>query len=1110
MTHKKYNYSVIALLTTLMLFLYLSCNRDLVDPKLATFPTTSEVFIDGFSAGLNYSAFGGSNVSAFDVDTEVKYKGPAAMRFDVPDSDDTRGAYAAGVFHAEGGRDLSSYSALTFWAKATESVSIDEIGFGFTFEETKYATAIYELSVSTGWNKYVIPIADPSKLNAERGLLYYIDTPEDGKGYSFWLDEVKFEKLGTIAHPKPAISDGQDQVVQAETGDKITIDGLSSIFNLPNGADQRVELGSGYFTFLSSSTSVAMVDELGVVSVIDSGTAVVTAKLGALDASGSLTITSVGKPIQPLEPAPIPTISPDSVISMFSNVYTDVKVDTWNPFWEFSTAEVADVKIDNDDVKRYKKLNFVGILTESEKIDATEMTHFHIDIWTPDPTDPPAAFKVLLVDFGADGNFGGGDDASHELSFTSPTLATEAWVSIDVPLSNFAGLTNRSNLAQLVLSGDLKNVFVDNVYFYISGGDTGLTAPEMAAPTPKQDAADVISVFSDTYTNLEGTNLNPDWGQATVVTEVSIEDNNTLLYTGLNYQGIELAMSQDVSEMEFLHLDFWTANSTALNAFLISNGPVETAYALTVPTSGWTSLDISLSAFSPVDLADLIQFKFDGNGNIYFDNIYFHKGGGITSEPIDAAPNPDRNAANVISIFSDAYTNVEGTDFNPDWGQSTIVTTEDVAGNNTLKYANFNYQGTQLGSTQDVSSMEFMHIDMWTADATVVQVTPISIATGESLFSLTPIAAGQWNSYDIPLSAFTDAGVSMNDLHQLKFDGQTGTNPSNIYLDNIYFYKEGSVATEPTEPAPLPTQDAANVISIFSDAYTNVEGTDFNPDWGQSTMVTTEDIAGNNTLKYANFNYQGTQLGSTQDVSSMEFMHIDFWTADATMVQVTPISITTGESLFTLMPITAGQWNSYDIPLSAFTDAGVSMNDVHQLKFDGQTGTNPSNIYLDNIYFYTEGGGMITMPTEAAPTPSLDSADVISIFSDAYSNLPGTNLNPDWGQATAVSEVTINENNTLLYSGLDYQGIQLENNLDVSGLTHIHIDYWSANSTALNVFLISTGPVETAKALTVPTSGWVSLDIPLTDFTQVNLADLIQLKFDGNGDIYIDNIYFRK
>jgi hypothetical protein len=44
-----------------------------------------------------------------------------------------------------------------------------------------------------------------------------------------------------------------------------------------------------------------------------------------------------------------------------------------------------------------------------------------------------------------------------------------------------------------------------------------------------------------------------------------------------------------------------------------------------VPTNaGWNSIEIPMSDFSPVILSNLIQMKFDGNGTIYLDNIYFH------------------------------------------------------------------------------------------------------------------------------------------------------------------------------------------------------------------------------------------------------------------------------------------------------------------------------------------------------------------------------------------------------------------------------------------------------------------------------------------------------
>ncbi|MEN0051383.1 MAG: hypothetical protein AAF806_30235, partial [Bacteroidota bacterium] len=194
--------------------------------------------------------------------------------------------------------------------------------------------------------------------------------------------------------------------------------------------------------------------------------------------------------------------------------------------------------------------------------------------------------------------------------------------SIDIPLNSFDPI-NLADVIQMKFEGN-GDIYLDNIYFYTEGsGDPNV--PNIAAPTPMDDAANVISIFSDAYDDIAGSDLNPNWGQATVVTTEEIEGNMTLLYSGLNYQGLQIGAPQNVAEMQFLHLDFWTNNSTALNVFLISGGPVETAYALDVPSSGWVSIDIPLSNFDPVNLADIIQFKFDGNGDIYLDNIYFKK-----------------------------------------------------------------------------------------------------------------------------------------------------------------------------------------------------------------------------------------------------------------------------------------------------------------------------------------------------------------------------------------------------------------------------------------------------------------------------------------------------
>lgn len=156
-------------------------------------------------------------------------------------------------------------------------------------------------------------------------------------------------------------------------------------------------------------------------------------------------------------------------------------------------------------------------------------------------------------------------------------------------------------------------------------------------------------------------------------------------------------------------------------------------------------------------------------------------------------------------------------------------------------------------------------------------------------------------------------------------------------------------------------------------------------------------------------------------------------------------------------------------------------------------------------------------PTTAPATPSAAVPDVISIYSDAYTQTAGVNLNPNWGQSTAVTEETIANNKVQKYTSFNYQGIDFSNNpINVSsaaGFTQLHVDFWSADATAVKVFLISAGPVEQAVDVPLTASAWKSIDIPLSSFTTPNRAAIIQLKLvaePSGKTVFFDNIYFKK
>lgn len=326
--------------------------------------------------------------------------------------------------------------------------------------------------------------------------------------------------------------------------------------------------------------------------------------------------------------APVPTIPAANVISMFSDSYTNVTVDTWRTSW--SQANLEDIEISGNKTKKYSALNFVGIEATTTPINASAMTFFHADIWSSDLTE----FKVKLVDFGADGAFGGGDDKEHEITILNPEK--EKWVSLDIPLSDFTGLTTRSHIAQLIFVGGPSGnttVYVDNVFFYNLNGSI------TAAPTPNVAAANVISMFSEAYTNVAVDTWRTSWSSATL-TDLNINGNATKKYSALDFVGIETTTTPiNATAMTHFHTDVWSSDFTDFKVKLVDlgangvfGGGDDVEHEITIPSpvkGSWVSLDIPLSSFTGLTTrAHIGQLIYvgtpSGTNTVYIDNVYFH------------------------------------------------------------------------------------------------------------------------------------------------------------------------------------------------------------------------------------------------------------------------------------------------------------------------------------------------------------------------------------------------------------------------------------------------------------------------------------------------------
>lgn len=623
-------------LLPVILLIFAGCSKDSNPARPATFSTDHEVFLDEFGPNATYQAFSGSVLDAVQIDASQAYAGSRSLIARVPDFGDPDGSYAGGAFTTSVPRDLTKYNALTFWAKSSVASTLDVAGIGNDNTGTSRFTAeVNALPVSTSWNYYVIPIPLSEKLAAEQGLFYFAEGPEEGLGFDLWFDEVQFETLGTISNPQPTIP---GQTVNVYVGDTLDIDGCSVLFDV-DGESVTVSAMQGYFTFVSSDTAAVKVAGNGVISAVGEGSAELTATLGTVPASGSIIVNVEALPGVPETTAPVPTVPAIDVVSIFSNAYTNEPVTTWSADWD--DADVVDETIGSDDVKKYENLVVGAIEFTSPTIDASSMTHFHIDLWTPNKTDAPATFSIKLVDFGANGVYGGDDDVEHELTFDNTYLKTGEWFSIDLPISSFSGLFTKAHLAQLIISGDLSIVYVDNIYFY----DAKIPMePTTAAPTPTLPSGSVISLFSDAYADVPVDTWSADWDSADVA-DVVIASDNVKKYTNVLFAGIEFATPTiNANPMTHFHMDVWTPDATnAPSVFkvkIVDYGPDgvwggpgsddvehELVFDESVMKTGeWVSIEVPFIAMYNLSTrGHLAQLIISGDPNtIFVDNIYLH------------------------------------------------------------------------------------------------------------------------------------------------------------------------------------------------------------------------------------------------------------------------------------------------------------------------------------------------------------------------------------------------------------------------------------------------------------------------------------------------------
>jgi Viral BACON domain/Secretion system C-terminal sorting domain len=417
---------------------------------------------------------------------------------------------------------------------------------------------------------------------------------------------------------------------------------------------------------------------------------------------------------------------------------------------------------------------------------------------------------------------------------------------------------------------------------------------------------------------------------------------------------------------------------------------------------------------------------------------------------------------------SGAYTNAALMTLSPNeaWGGLFVSSSFTINGKNVICLtpstaaggAGVYYHGASLASTIDVSSMKYLHVDIWvpaSLEFTNLGVSPISTGGNQYLYNLesaTGFTKGSWNSIDIPLTYFTGwapSPVNLASLFQfiVKADQAAGITsiPNNtVYLDNVYYWTDvtvtlavsvtsvdiaqpannagnfavtatqnwtaasdqswltvsptsgtsagatvtltatantssasrnatvtvtGTDATKktvtvtqaglPISASPTPTVAAANVKSIYSDAYTAaVTNFDYiGQQWWNSTWSAVTLAGAGNALKLvsttAGGGGGGIQFGALT-ITGMTNLHFDIYPGTDAVGATIKYTVTPAGAWIVLPTpsnhgtLTANVWNSFDIPVSSLASGASTL--PTQVGFGTFSG--PGTFYVDNVLFY--------------------------------------------------------------------------------------------------------------------------------------------------------------
>ena len=654
-----------------------------------------------------------------------------------------------------------------------------------------------------------------------------------------------------------------------------------------------------------------------------------------------------------------------------------------------------------------------------------------------------------------------------------------------------------------------------------------IAQPTSAAPPPTADAATVISLLGNHYSNVSnaaGTGIwFPNWGQQTQVAYSNIGGSDTTIrYSNLNYEGVQFNGAVNVSGMDSIHFDIWSSTCSVVNFHLIWGS--ESGPNVNLNSGSWTSVTLALNStnFPGANFANIIQFKFTAvtpatGSTIYLENVYFKQ---ATGKPVITGftiPTQSQGATYTItdpsSTSSGAFTYTSSNTAVATISGNTITC---VGGGTATITANQAAAGIyQAGSATATLTVSF---------ATPSSAAPTPTRDAANVLSVFGKHYTQ-NSYAVGTAVWHQGWGDATSVSYTNLGGDTTMFSSNFNYQGVQFSTALNVSAMDSLHLDIWSPNCTKIyIDMIGGAEKDLGYTIVKAGWNSIDIALSTYTPTVNLASLLQFKFDITPNNGTTDIKSggvVYYQNIYFY-KKAGGPAITGFSIpaqtyTGTTSTYTITNPTSNSGGAFTYSSGNTSVATVSGNTITILGAGTAiiTATQAANgAFLAGTASTTLTVGYAS-PSTAAAAPSVPSPYAFSLFGDTYTNLASINWFPNWGQSTSYTSITIGGASTIKYDNLNYEGVNLPSDENVSNFDSLRFNVWSPNCTSLKIGLIKTtgGTVQQFVTVSLTTNAWNTISIPLSSFSPVDLTKLAQMSFTtvtpGSGAvIYLQNIYF--